>query len=283
MLAQIDRRRDGEGGRRYLVSSSPPTTCSASSCSATPRASSRRPAARCSAARPIRSPAPPISPRFLLQAQASGAKVLGLCQCRRRHGQLHQAGAGVRPDQQMKLAALLMFISDVHALGLETAQGLMLTESFYWDLNDRTRAFTKRVQPKTPNNWPNMIQAGCYAGDAALPEGGAPRSASRRPRRAAPRGRAMKAMPTDDDAFGTTAPSARTAGCCSRPICSRSRSPPRARARGTSTSWWPPRRPTSAAVPLAEGGCSLVHSVTADGHDLRHAAVRCCSGSCRSG
>ena len=47
--------------------------------------------------------------------------------------------------------------------GLDVAQGLNLTESFYWDLNDRTRAFTNRVKPKTPNNWPNMVHAGCYS------------------------------------------------------------------------------------------------------------------------
>ena len=64
----------------------------------------------------------------------------------------------------MKLAALLMFITDVHALGLQTAQGLMLTETFYWDLNDRTRAFTDRVRPKMPSSiMPTMVQAGCYA------------------------------------------------------------------------------------------------------------------------
>ena len=66
-------------------------------------------------------------------------------------------------NQTMKVAALLMFVNDVHALGLDTAQGLNLTESFYWDLNDRTRAFTNRVKPKTPNNWPNMVHAGCYS------------------------------------------------------------------------------------------------------------------------
>ncbi len=66
-------------------------------------------------------------------------------------------------NQTMKVAALLMFVTDVHALGLDVAQGLSLTESFYWDLNDRTRAFTDRVKPKTPNNWPNMVHAGCYS------------------------------------------------------------------------------------------------------------------------
>ncbi len=65
--------------------------------------------------------------------------------------------------------------------GLDTAKGLNLTESFYWDLNDRTRAFTNRVKPKTPNNWPNMIHAGCYSAHAALPEDRAPTWARRRP------------------------------------------------------------------------------------------------------
>ena len=91
--------------------------------------------------------------------------------------QAHEFGV----NQSMKIAALLMFITDVHALGLDTAQGLNLTESFYWDLNDRTRAFTNRVMPKTPNNWPNMVHAGCYSGDAALPEDG--RATWARPRR----------------------------------------------------------------------------------------------------
>ena len=99
---------------------------------------------------------------FLLQAQSSGAKVLGLC---------NAGGDTVNSIKQarefgvtMKIAPLLMFINDVHALGLDVAGGLALTESFYWDMNDRTRAFTKRVISKTPNgNHPNMIHAGCYS------------------------------------------------------------------------------------------------------------------------
>jgi branched-chain amino acid transport system substrate-binding protein len=137
---------------------------------------------------------------FLLQAQASGAKVLGLC----------NAGADtVNSIKQAKefgvnarIAAMLMFITDVNALGLDVAQGLTLTESFYWDLNDRTRAFTDRVRPKTPNNWPNMIHAGCYAATLhflkavhALGVAEAKRSGTAIVER-------MKAMPTDDDCFG---------------------------------------------------------------------------------
>ena len=137
---------------------------------------------------------------FLLQAQSSGAKVLGLC----------NAGADtVNSIKQAKefgltqrLAAMLMFITDVHALGLDVAQGLTLAESFYWNLNDRTRAFTDRVRPQTPNNWPNMIHAGCYAGTlhylkAVQQIGAAAAKASGTAAVAA-----MKAMPTDDDAFG---------------------------------------------------------------------------------
>ena len=107
---------------------------------------------------------------FLLQAQASGAKVLGLCNA--GADTVNSIKQAKEFGLQTRIAALLMFITDVHALGLQTAQGLTLTESFYWDLNDRTRAFTERVRPKTPNNWPNMIHAGCYAASAAFPQGG---------------------------------------------------------------------------------------------------------------
>ncbi len=90
---------------------------------------------------------------FLLQAQSSGAKVLGIC---------NAGGDTVNSVKQakdfgitMKLATMLMFVTDVHALGLDVAQGLVLTESFYWDLNDRTRKFTDRVKPRALSNWPN--------------------------------------------------------------------------------------------------------------------------------
>ena len=142
---------------------------------------------------------------FLLRAQASGAKVLGLCNagadtvnCVK---QAHEFGL----TQQMKIAALLLLLPDVHGMGLEVAQGLLLTESFYWDLNPRTRAFTSRflAQQKTTVP-PDMIQAGCYAatlhylravqamGAAAAKASGAATVAR------------MKAMPCDDDAYGAS-------------------------------------------------------------------------------
>jgi branched-chain amino acid transport system substrate-binding protein len=87
--------------------------------------------------------------------------------------------------------------------GLDTAQGLVLTESFYWDLNDRTRAFSRRVQPRLPNrNMPFMVQAGCYGVTAHYLKAVAAVGAAA----AKQDGRAvverMKAMETDDDAFG---------------------------------------------------------------------------------
>jgi branched-chain amino acid transport system substrate-binding protein len=140
---------------------------------------------------------------FLVQAQSSGAQVLGLANAGKDTvnsiKQAHQFGI---TQSGMKIAGLLIYLNDVHGMGLDIAQGLVLTESFYWNMNDKTRAFTKRVLPKTPNNYPSMAQAGCYSGtlhfmkavdaiglDAANKSGVAIIEQ-------------MKKMPTDDDAFG---------------------------------------------------------------------------------
>jgi branched-chain amino acid transport system substrate-binding protein len=102
---------------------------------------------------------------FLIQAQSSGAKVLGLANagadtinCIK---QAHEFGLN---RSGMRLAGMIVYINDVQAVGLEAAQGLVLTETFYWDMNDRTRAFTARVKPKLGGIVPNMEQAGGYAG-----------------------------------------------------------------------------------------------------------------------
>ncbi|NMJ42335.1 ABC transporter substrate-binding protein [Roseomonas sp. JC162] len=141
---------------------------------------------------------------FLVQAQASRAKVIGLANaggdtinCIKQAAEFGITRRGVR------LAGLLVFITDVHALGLQAAQGLALTESFYWDLNDRTRALTTRVRPSMPANAPpTMAQAGCYAGALhylkAVKDMGV---AAAKADGAAVVAR-MKAMPTNDDAFG---------------------------------------------------------------------------------
>ena len=143
---------------------------------------------------------------FLVQAQASRRQGDRPRQCRRRHHQLHQAGGGVRPARGAASSspALLMFLTDVHALGLQTAQGLVCTETFYWDLNDRTRAFTNDVTGSLRRQRAaRMVACRLLRRRAALPEGGGGHGRGGRPR---PDGAAavarMKAMPTDDDCFG---------------------------------------------------------------------------------
>ena len=141
---------------------------------------------------------------FLVQAQSSGAKVLGLANAGgdtvNSIKQAHEFGL----NQSMKIAALLMFITDVHALGLDVAGGLNLTESFYWDLNDGTRAFTKRVLPKTPNNYPNMAHAGCYSGTLHYLKTVADMGVAEAKKDGVATVNRMKAMPVEDDCFGKT-------------------------------------------------------------------------------
>jgi branched-chain amino acid transport system substrate-binding protein len=102
---------------------------------------------------------------FLLQAQGSKAKVIGLANAGGDTiNAIKQAAEfGVVKGGQ-NLAGLLVFISDVNALGLPTAQGLVMTEAWYWDMNDANRAFAKRFQAERPGKFPTMVQAGVYAG-----------------------------------------------------------------------------------------------------------------------
>jgi branched-chain amino acid transport system substrate-binding protein len=141
---------------------------------------------------------------FLVQAQASGAKVLGLANagddtvnCVKQAKEFGLTRHGTR------IAALVFAVTGVHGLGLEDAQGLRLTESFYWDLNDRTRAFTKRVLPKTPDNYPNAVHAACYAGTLHYLKSVAALGLERARDGAAVVAH-MKATPAEDDAFGRT-------------------------------------------------------------------------------
>jgi branched-chain amino acid transport system substrate-binding protein len=137
---------------------------------------------------------------FLLQAQASKAKIIGLANAGGDTINAIKQGAefGITAGGQ-HFAGLLVFISDVQALGLKVAQGLVLTETFYWDMNDATRAWTKRWQVERPGKFPAMTVAGVYAATmhylkavAAL--------------KSATDGKAvvakMKDMPTDDPLFG---------------------------------------------------------------------------------
>ena len=140
---------------------------------------------------------------FLVQAQSSGAKVIGLANaggdtinCVKQASEFGLNRRGIR------LASLLLFITEVHSLGLRTAQGLIVSESYYWDLNDRTRAFAARLRPQIGTAGIASTHAGTYAstlhylktvadmGVAAAKASGAAAVAR------------MKAMPTDDDCFG---------------------------------------------------------------------------------
>jgi branched-chain amino acid transport system substrate-binding protein len=139
---------------------------------------------------------------FLLQAQSSKAKVIGLANAGGdTDNAIKQAAEfGIVAGGQ-KLAALLLFINDVNALGLKTAQGLTFTESFYWDMNDQTRAWSKRFAARTNNHaMPSMTQAGNYAAvlhylKALEALGGNPHDGVKVVAK-------MKEMPTDDPLFG---------------------------------------------------------------------------------
>ena len=105
---------------------------------------------------------------FLLQAQSSKAKIIGLANAGGdTTNSIKQAAEFGIVKGGQKLAGLLVFVSDVHSLGLERAQGLSLTEAFYWDLNDKTRAFSKRFADKFKGRMPTMIQAGFYSATLA--------------------------------------------------------------------------------------------------------------------
>jgi branched-chain amino acid transport system substrate-binding protein len=139
---------------------------------------------------------------FLLQAQSSKAKVIGLANAGGdTTNSIKQAAEfGITKGGQ-KLAALLLFITDVKAIGLETAQGLSFTETFYWDMNDETRAFSKKFAARMKNGAPpTMVHAGVYAGlmhyfKALEALGGNPHDGIKVVDK-------MKSMPTDDPLFG---------------------------------------------------------------------------------
>jgi len=99
---------------------------------------------------------------FLLQAQASGAQVLGLANAGTDFSNSLKAANEFGITRTMKPAALLVFLTDIHSLGLQTAQGLYLTTGWYWDLNPDTRAFAKRYFAKMSKQ-PTMDQAGAYS------------------------------------------------------------------------------------------------------------------------
>ncbi|MES2686128.1 MAG: ABC transporter substrate-binding protein [Pseudomonadota bacterium] len=100
---------------------------------------------------------------YVLQAQASRAKIIGLASTGNDTINAIKAANEFGVTKNQKLAALLLWINDVHALGLPTAQGLQLTNAWYWDMNDESRAFAKRYQQRVGGQMPNMAHAGDYS------------------------------------------------------------------------------------------------------------------------
>ncbi|WP_353246059.1 ABC transporter substrate-binding protein [Limnohabitans sp.] len=136
---------------------------------------------------------------FLLQAQASKAKIIGLANAGGdTTNSIKQAAEFGIVRGGQNLAGLLVFLPDVHSLGLNVAQGLMLTETFYWDLNDQTRAWSRRFASANSGKMPSMVQAGVYSSvihylkavEAAKTDDGTKVAAK------------MKELPTDDPLFG---------------------------------------------------------------------------------
>jgi branched-chain amino acid transport system substrate-binding protein len=136
---------------------------------------------------------------FLLQAQQSKAKIIGLANAGGdTTNSIKQAAEFGIVKGGQKLAGLLVFLTDVHALGLQTAQGLTITTTFYWDQNDASRAFAKRFAERDKGIYPTMVHAGVYASvlhylkavEALKSDDGTKVVAK------------MKEMPTDDPLFG---------------------------------------------------------------------------------
>ncbi len=136
---------------------------------------------------------------FLLQAQASKAKIIGLANAGGdTTNAIKQAAEFGIVKSGQNLAGLLVFLTDVHGLGLQTAQGLIFTEAFYWDLNEKTRVWSKKFAERNRGIHPTMIHAGVYASVlhylkavAALKSDDGTKVITK-----------MKEMPTDDSLFG---------------------------------------------------------------------------------
>jgi branched-chain amino acid transport system substrate-binding protein len=137
---------------------------------------------------------------FLLQAQSSKAEIIAL---------INAGGDTINSIKQsvefgigrgsQRVVATVLYLSDVHSLGLNTAQGLQFTESFYWDLNDDTRAWSKRFAPRNNGRYPTALQAGVYASTLHYLKAVDQLGRSSDGKAAI---QAMKQLPTDDPLFG---------------------------------------------------------------------------------
>jgi branched-chain amino acid transport system substrate-binding protein len=197
---------------------------------------------------------------FLLQAQSSGAKVIGLCNAGADTvNSIKQAGEFGITAKGVKLAGLLVFISDVHALGLQTAQGIVVSNTFYWDRDDRTRAFSKRLQPMIGDARAGMGQAGCYAGTFHYLKAVAAMGVAEAKKSGAATVARMKAIPTEDDCFG--AGSIRADGRCLHPVyLYEVKSPAESKYPWDYYKLLATTPPEQGFRPLNDGGCPLVHT-----------------------
>ena len=136
---------------------------------------------------------------FLLQAQSSGAKIIGLANAGGDTiNSIKQAAEFGIVQGGQNLAGLLIFITDIHSLGLKTAQGLIFTDAFYWDLNDQTRTWSDRFMKATGRR-PSMVQAGVYSGVLHYLKAVESLKSAKDGKAVVAK---MKEMPTDDPLFG---------------------------------------------------------------------------------
>jgi branched-chain amino acid transport system substrate-binding protein len=197
---------------------------------------------------------------YLLQAQASRAKVIGLANagtdtinCVKQAAEFGIMRRGI------KLASMLMVLPDVHALGLEAAGGTICTESFYWDLNDRTRSLVRRVHAISGPAAMGMSHAGDYSGSLHYLKAVASVGIQTAKASGADVVARMKAMPTDDDAFG--AGSIRADGRKIHPAyLFEVKRPEESKGPFDYYKLLETTPAQEAFRPLAEGGCSLIRS-----------------------
>ena len=192
---------------------------------------------------------------YLIQAQASGAKVLGIANA--GADTINTIKQAKEFGIKMQLAGLLLFLTDIHSLGLEVAQGIVLTDAFYWDMNNRARAFSDRFTARMPGIRPTMVQAGVYSSSLHYLKTVSAMGVVQAKLDGAATIARMKAMPTDDDCFGSG--SIRVDGRCIHPSYLWEVKKP-----SESKGPWDYYKPVASTPadkafrPLALGGCPLV-------------------------
>lgn len=194
---------------------------------------------------------------FLLRAQSSRAKVLSICNSGADLINTVKQAREFGLNRRMKIVGMITYDTIIHSLGLETAQGIQIAATYYWNLNDRTRAWQARVQPKTPDMYPNMGTAGIYSAVMHYLKVAADMGVAEAKRDGRATIARMKAMPTDDDCFG--AGSIREDGRKMHPAyILEAKAPAESRHSWDLLKTVATVPPDEAFRPLNEGGCPLV-------------------------